>query len=203
MSAPVPRRVLLAAISPASTCTIGFCASLLKVQTQLTRRPDVQASIRFFPTQKDAFDVPATEYDTIVCVDAEKAVPPEFMLDPLPEDVSCLMSPYPLPIIDWDRVQRKLGCPYPSTEPPENVGNVYNFDPSRATPISPQCVSVPRDAVREWGVVKCASGVDLASVREVHVDLHHPTVNHGTIAFTGCVGWRNVLRGSSSSSSAS
>jgi hypothetical protein len=48
--------------------------------------------------------------------------------------------------------------------------------------------------VTEFGVCKLRRGVSFAASEDVHVDLTLPSVNHGPMAYTGCVGVRKQLR---------
>lgn len=187
-----PRTVHIAVISKHDTCTITFCASLLKLQVHLARTQDVQASINFYPCEQDALgDFAEKGHDTLVMVHSHIGVPEAFYLEEPTHDF--ILSPYPLAKIDWERVSRKLIDP-DTTESPDHVGNVYNFDPSAGTPVSPRYYKVPREAVAECGVCKLRKGVSFEDARDVFVDLTNPSVNHGTLAYTGCVGVRKQLR---------
>lgn len=186
-------RVLLAAVAPNSMCTIAFCASLIRMQSQLTKetRP-LAPTIKFFVSASDAEDAFAKDpqYDAMVMFDTTMGVPTEFFLDAPEHD--CEISPYPLATVDWDRVQRKIAT---TRENPEFVGNVYNFDPAEAGPVpGHRYMRVSREAVREMKVVKVRRGVRLRDVTEVYVDVTCPSTNHGLLAYTGCVGSRHILR---------
>ena len=187
-----PRTVHIAIISKHDTCTITFCASLLKLQVHLARSQDVQASINFYPCETDALkDFADKQHETLVMVHSHIGVPETFFLEDPAYDF--VVSPYPLAKIDWDRVSRKL-ADATTTEAPEHVGNVYNFDPETGVPVSPRYFKVPREAVAEFGVCKLRRGVSFEDVEYVYVDLTQPSVNHGTMAYTGCVGVRRHLR---------
>lgn len=187
-----PRSIHLAIIAERDTCTITFCASLLKLQTHLARSQDVQASINFYPRVDDALkDFSDKGHDTLVMVQSHIGVPETFFLEEPAHDL--ILSPYPLATIDWERVARHLVNPS-TTESPEYVGNIYNFDPSAGAPASPRYYKVPREAVTEFGACKLRRGVSFHSCHDVYVDLTQPSVNHGTVAYTGCVGVRQQLR---------
>jgi hypothetical protein len=187
-----PRTVHLAVISTHDTCTITFCASLLKLQVQLARSSDIHTSINFYPCVQDALtDFAKKGHETLVMIHSHLGVPETFYLEEPAYD--CVVSPYPLSKIDWDRVARKLADPE-TTESPQHVGNIYNFDPTRSTPVSARYVKVPREAVTEFGACKLRRGVDFDTVPHVYVDLTQPSVNHGTLDYTGCVGVRKQLR---------
>ena len=187
-----PRTVHLAVISKHDTCTITFCASLLKLQVHLARSQDVHASINFYPCETDAVkDFEEKGHDTLVLVHSHIGVPEAFYLEEPAYDF--VVSPYPLAKIDWERVTRKLPDAT-TTESPEHVGNVYNFDPAAGVPISPRYYKVPREAVAEFGVCKLRRGVSFTEAEFVYMDLTQPSVNHGTVAYTGCVGVRKQLR---------
>lgn len=184
-------KVLLAPVSPSATCTISFCASMLRFQTRLAKEPGVSASIMFFDAVTEAEKAFAEgDYDGCVILDTRMGVSTEFLF--APPTHACEIAPYPLPKVDWDRVSRKIGC---SDETLSSVGNVYNFDPSKAVcSAGTQFTKVPRTAVTEMSVLKLRRGVLLKDVEEVYVDLAHPAVNHGPIGFAGCVGNRTSLR---------
>ena len=192
------RTVLIAAVDGPrlQQCTIAFCASLLKVQAQLLRRPEVQATINFFDSAAAALEEFAGKgFDACVVMDSGMGVDPSFVLDDFTEPV--VIAPYPLCVVDWDRARAKLsagGSAGESTEKPENVGNVYNVDPSKARVTSASSLLISRDDVKEMKVFKVRKGVVLAETKEVCVDLAHPAVNMGRVAYTGCVGQRKQLR---------
>ncbi|NBS69726.1 hypothetical protein EBT31_12565 [bacterium] len=174
-------------------CSIAFCASMIQFQNRLTKEPRAVApTIKFFASTNDAetFFAGSPDFEAVVMFDTTMGVPTEFFLHP-PEH-ECEISPYPLPTVDWDRVRRKIAT---TTEAPEYVGNVYNFDPAASEPVQGQrYVKVPVTAVREMKVVKLRRGTTLADVQTVHVDVTCPSTNHGQLAYTGCVGSRKILR---------
>ena len=186
-------KLLLAPIAPSSTCTISFCATMLRFQSRLAKEPGVSASITFFDTTKHAEKAfEEGEYDALVLLDARLGVPDDFLIRPPLHP--CEISPYPLAQIDWERVSRRLGdeeC----YESPQFAGNVYNFDPAQAIPTQgSRFAKVPREAVRECAVVKLQKGARLDEVTDMYVDLANPSINNGHVAYTGCVGLRKHLR---------
>lgn len=188
-------KLLLAPVSPAATCTISFCASMLRFQTRLSKEPSVSASIMFFDAVAEAEKAfQAGDYDGCIIIDTRMGVETDFLF--APPQHACEIAPYPLPKVDWDRVTRKVGSDSESTETLSSVGNVYNFDPSQGTGgQGARFTRVPRSAVTEMSVLKLRRGATLADVEEVYVDLAHPAVNHGPLGFAGCVGTRTSLRG--------
>lgn len=183
-------KVLLAPISTNGLCSISFCASMVQFQNQLAKESGLAASVMFFESAKEAETAFANgAYDAIVMMDTKMGVPTSFLVTPPRYD--CEISPYPMPTIDWDRVERKIAA---TTERPEWVGNVYNFDASLAVPVDSKFARVSKEHVKECAVIKLRRGVTYQSVQEVYVDLANPSVNHGTVAYTGCVGARKTLR---------
>ena len=186
------RRLLIAALHRQDMCTISFTASMLKLQVELARAAgSVDVSINFFPNRAEAMRAfTANSFDTVVFIDSYSGVTPEFVLEEPVHD--CTITPYPLAKIDWDRVKSKLESK--SLESLENLGNVYNFDATRAIPVCPRYLQVPRDAVTEFAVCKLCQGVDVETVEHMYVDLENPSTNHGSVAYLGCAGVRKQLR---------
>jgi hypothetical protein len=182
MSDSRPRSVLVAVVARSDTCTIAFCASMLKLQVQLARAKDVAVAIDFVASQDAgwaAFE--AGNHDTLVLLDSHMGVSPEFVLEEPTAD--CVISPYPLPKLDWAKAETLLKDP--ACAHPEEAAFVYNVDPPAP--------SVPFDKVTEMRVAKFRRGAP-RNPATVNVDLAHPSQCHGMVAFTGCVGHRRVLR---------
>lgn len=181
------RSVLVAVILRArESCTIAFCASLLKVQVELARRQDLAVAIEFVRDDAAAWALfDNSDADTLVMLDSHAGVSPNFVLEPCQDD--CVVAPYPLPTVDWDRAARVLADE--STEPPDHVAHTYNVALDRMD--ARGCV--PLDDVAEMRVAKFRRGCPRRPPR-VRVDLDHPAQSFGTIAFTGCVAHRRVLR---------
>lgn len=168
------------------SCTIAFCASLLKLQVQLARRQDLAVAIDFVADDDAAWAAFETSgADTLVTLDSHAGVSPDFVLDPFEED--CVLAPYPLPAVDWDRAARVLA--EDSAEPPEHAGLTYNVALDRMDARG----YVPIADVAEMRVAKFRRGASRKPAR-VRVDLERPAQSFGNVAFTGCVGHRRVLR---------
>lgn len=184
------RSVLVAVVLHArETCTIAFCASLLKLQVQLARRQDLAVAIDFVADDDAAWAAFAkTEADTMVVIDSHAGISPDFVLEPLETDEDCVIAPYPLRGIDWDRVTRVLEDPQAS-EPPDHAGLRYNVALDRMDARG----RVPLVDVAEMRVAKFRRGAPRRP-SPIRVDLAHPAQSFGIVAFTGCVGHRRVLR---------
>ena len=177
-----PRSILVAVVMRADTCTIAFCASMLKLQVQLARSRDVAVAIDFVSSEDAgwaAFE--AGGHETLVLLDSHMGVSPDFVLEAPAAD--CVISPYPLPTLDWARAETLLKDP--ACARPEEAALVYNVDPPAPC--------VPIDRVTDMRVAKYRRGAP-RKPDSVHVDLEHPSQCHGMVAFTGCVGHRRVLR---------
>lgn len=187
------RRLLIAAIDGQKhQCSINFLATMLKVQASLGRSTDVSASIDFFVTPEAAFQVFCEGgFDTCVILESTTSVDAAFVVDPPEYDT--VLAPCPLPELDWKRAERVLKDP-DSTERPEYVANVYNIDPVKATVVSPRYLKVSGSDVKEARALKLRKGVGFLLPKDVYVDLNSPAATMGTVAYTGCVGKRKVLR---------
>ncbi len=184
------RSVLVAVVLHArETCTIAFCASLLKLQVQLARRQDLAVAIDFVADDDAAWAAfeEKSEADTLVTIDSHAGFDPEFVLEPLLPDDTCVLAPYPLRTIDWDRAARVLA--ESTEEPPEHVGLRYNVSLDRVDSKG----RVPLTDVAEMRVAKFRRGC-ARRPSPVRVDLARPAQSFGTVAFTGCVGHRRILR---------
>lgn len=186
-AAATQRAILVAVILQHETCTIAFCASMLKLQVQLARLRDIAVAIDFLESEDAAWDAfTHGTFDTLVLVDSHFGVSPEFVLEEPRDD--CVVSPYPLPRLDWERAAQTLADAAEAAEPPESVALAYNVDiDSVETP------RIPMSCVKEMRVAKFRKGCPRAPAA-VTVDLEHPSQSHGKVAYTGCVGHRRILR---------
>lgn len=185
------RSVLVAVIlHMRDTCTIAFCASILKLQVHLARRRDLAVAIDFVADDDAAwaaFD--AGTADTLVIIDSHAGVEPDFALEPLADGDDCVVAPYPLPAVDWDRAARVLGDDG-TDEPADHAGLQYNVALDRMDSRG----YVPVEDVAEMRVAKFRRGTPRRPAAAVRVDLAHPAQSFGKVAFTGCVGHRRILR---------
>lgn len=171
------------------SCTIAFCASLLKLQVQLARRQDMAVAIDFVADDAAAWAAFETSgADTLVTIDSHAGVDAGFVLDPMEDGDDCVVAPYPLPAVDWDRAARVLADGV-TAEPADHAGLQYNVALDRMDSRG----VVPVDDVAEMRVAKFRRGAPRRPPT-VRVDLAHPAQSFGKVAFTGCVGHRRILR---------
>ena len=123
--------ILVCGITSADV-TIHFASSIIQMQTELGRTPDVAVTFEFFKTVDEALTHfhRDTQCDVCVVIDGQLGVTHGFILR---NDMSkpCVVASYPLRIIDWARVREKL---VDSGEPSSHVGMRYNYDPAQAIP---------------------------------------------------------------------
>ena len=186
------RTVLIAAIGT-EQCTNSFLAGLVELQIQLSRYPSVSAAIDFFESQEDALAIfrQRLEFETLVMVSTRITVPTDFFVTAPEHDVT--VSAYPLPSIDWGRVETVAKAGDNGREPLCHAGNVYNVDLARLVPVGPRYMRVPRAAITELGAVKIRRGAPDAWT-EAYVDTANPGSNHGPLPYVGCLGRRSILR---------
>ena len=141
MGDATPRSILVAVVVRSDTCTIAFCASMLKLQVQLARTRDVAVAIDFVASQDAAWAAfEAGNHETLVLLDSHMGVSPEFVLEEPASE--CVISPYPLPKLDWARAEPLLkdpACPHPeeaaldlrgrprASQPVSRHGGVYGL----------------------------------------------------------------------------
>jgi hypothetical protein len=124
----MPTSVLVCGITQ-SDVAIHFTSSLLRMQTDLARTPDVAVNFEFFLTINDAlkYFAEAPHFDVCVLIDGQMAVDPHFILHH-DLDKHVVVASYPIRKIDWDRVRAKA---HVTTEPAQHTGITYNYDPRR------------------------------------------------------------------------
>ena len=127
----MPTSVLVCGITN-SDVAIHFTSSLLRMQTELARTPDVAVNFEFFLTINDAlkYFAESPQFDVCVLIDGQMAVEPSFVLQ---HDVSkhLVVASYPIRKIDWDRVRAKATATtaHDTAEPVQCAGTTYNYDP--------------------------------------------------------------------------
>lgn len=110
--------------------SIGFAISLLRLQMEFTKLQHHQLYVTFAADINQAVNgyVETKATGPMVCVDTRCGFSTDFVTAALdPDTPDFVVGVYPLPMIDWERVQTRLDSTE-STEPVEFSGNVYNVD---------------------------------------------------------------------------
>lgn len=198
-------RVLLAIITtPSAGCSLGFAVSMLRLQMALVSAPNMQAVVHVAPTIREAISAAIEDgsFDAVVAVSAALGFPASFVLRGLVAPSPFVAGVYPLPAIDWDRVVSRASDP---SEKTRFKGNRYNIDAAAATP-APSAPGYLAVKSADLGAVvlkreafEAVAGADDAGMceawgKDILVDLDAQCTNMGPVDFTGCVGYRTVLR---------
>lgn len=201
-------RVLLAIIATSSTgCSLGFAVSMLRLQMALVTAPNMQAVVHVAPSIREAIAAAMEDgsFDAVVAVSATLGFPASFVLRGLVAPGPFVAGIYPLPTIDWDRVVSRAAD---TNETTKFKGNAYNIDAAAAKPATsaPGYLTVKRAGLgavvlkKEAFEALAGSGAkdddDLCEAwgKDILVDLDAQCTNMGPMDFTGCVGYRTVLR---------
>lgn len=200
-------RVLLAIVTtPAAGCSLGFAVSMLRLQMALVAAPNMQAVVHVSPSIRDAISVAVDDgkFDAVVAVAANVGFSTTFVLRGLVAPSPFVVGIHPLPAIDWDRVVARAAD---DKEHTRFKGNAYNIDPALVKPSSAAgylevpsaglgAVVLKREAFEALAEASCSADDDLCGAwgRGVLADMDNQCTIMGPMDFTGCVGFRTVLR---------
>lgn len=201
-------RVLLAIITtPSAGCSLGFAVSMLRLQMALVTAPNMQAVVHVAPSIREAIGAAVDDgaFDAVVAVSASLGFPTSFVLRGLVASSPFVAGIYPLPVIDWDRVVSRATD---TAEKTRFKGNTYNIDAAAAKPApsAPGYLAVTRaglgavvlkkEAFDALAQADAKTDDDLCEAwgKDIVVDLDSQCTNMGPMDFTGCVGYRTVLR---------
>lgn len=198
-------RVLLVTVADAGSCSLGFAISMMRMQAALQPIPDVHVTIDVAPTLKAAtrMAVEAGTFDVVVAVDSGISFPSSLVMRALQAPHAFVTGVYPLPSIDWDRVQDKRDA---VGEDVRFRGNTYNLDAAQAKLVAGEylevaqaklgCVILKKEAFECVANALGSTDPELCAAwgRPIHADLASQCAVSGTVEFTGCVGARAVLR---------
>jgi hypothetical protein len=98
------------------------------LQQQAARRNDVSLDVHLVSTFLDALNA-YDKGDYLFVLDGTIGVSPDFLFRAIASEHPVVAGVYPLPRVDWDRVERILRDDT-ATEPLNYAGNVYNLTPA-------------------------------------------------------------------------
>lgn len=199
-------RVLLCAVTNGSCC-LGFAVSMLRLQTALVTAPGLHVTVTSAKSLPEALARAREDAcDALVCIATAVAFPASFVLRGLVAPRPFVAGVYPLPTIDWKRVANRAADP---GEEMRFKGCVYNVEASTAKPsTAPGYMTVSRAGLRavvlkreaidalEGKVGDGASDDDVCAAwgQDILIDMDSQCAITGPAEFTGCVGFRTVLR---------
>lgn len=207
MAAAIEHSVFLAVVG-GDMCTTTFTATMLRLQTAVAKIPRIAVAIDFFTCVEDAVKsfMSRPEFKTLAIAHSFMGTPVEFFMNPIPTGYDVVISPYPLPVVDWNRVGRVFAESSPLHETDKFVGNVYSVDTAgiSETARDKRYAEIARGRVRQAAVYKIRRDAVAAVVREspgqdpfppdpearVLMDTWCQSINHGSLAYAGCVGNR-------------
>ena len=228
MAAADPCIAICVVVDDRSEVSLMCSISLLRLQQAVLTAPEgrrFRSDIFFVRTLDEALNQ-LRRHDAAsgaLIVRGTMGFDPAFAIDAAAGDAPVAVAPYPLPVVDWDRVKTQ-----PEGEPPAHWGNVYNVELQRG----PCRGGLVRASKAELGVAWVAKSVvtDIVARRpelvtadgsraalavagvydgtylaeherflqlyggDVWVDINHPATSSGPTEFLGCVGHRSVLR---------
>lgn len=202
MASPAPQqRVLVAACSPRGESSLGFVASMLRMQIALvTAQIPAQVDVVFFEDAAPALALAADRYDALVLLDTFTGFPPDFVVQGLRAPHAVVHGVHPLPRgIDWGRVERvargggketlaSAGLRYNVVPTDPRGGGYWDFAPAAGG-----AGGRPRALIAKGRAALAALAAGDAPEDAV-ADLDRPCSVMGQLAFEGCVGLRRVLR---------
>lgn len=195
-------RVLLAIVSDGS-CSIMHAVSLMNLQTAVRGAGGgVQLTIALATDVRHAAELgEQAECDAVVAVRSTLAFSPGLVLRALVSPHPFVAGIYPLPRIDWQRVQAKAAD---TAEATRFKGNVYNLDARRARHAANGYLAVEsmqlgavvlkKEAMRAVAACGAARDEDVCAAwgADIHADLDNQCTLLGPAEFAGCVGLRAV-----------
>lgn len=201
-------RVLLTIITtPSAGCSLGFAVSMLRLQMALVTAPNMQAVVHVASSIREAIAAAVEDgkFDAVVAVSATLGFPAAFVLRGLVAPSPFVAGIYPLPSIDWDRVVSRAAD---AAENTKFKGNTYNIDPASAKPAASApgylavkhaglgAVVLKKEAFEALAGSAAKVDDDLCEAwgKDILVDLDGQCTNMGPVDFTGCVGYRTVIR---------
>lgn len=150
-------RMVVAIVTGNDELSLACMTSLLRLQQQQsTRGRQCQLDVHIVPTFLSALNL-FDKGDYIVVLDGAAGVPPEFVFGVIDSGQDAVAGVYPLPRIDWDRVETAVKNGNES-EPVNHAGLTYNVTPTTG-PVRYGLRYVPIDEVNELKVVAIASHV--------------------------------------------
>jgi hypothetical protein len=121
-------RVVLAIITHCDELSLVCTTSLLRLQQQAARRGDLTLDVHLVPTLLDALNT-YDKGDFVFVLDGTIGVSPDFVFQAIASGKDAVAGVYPLPHVDWERVERVLRDDS-ATESLKYAGNVYNLTPA-------------------------------------------------------------------------
>lgn len=121
-------RVVLAIITHCDELSLVCTTSLLRLQQHAARRDDISLDVHLVPTFLDALNT-YDKGDFVFVLDGTIGVSPDFLFHAIASGKDVVAGVYPLPRVDWERVERVLRDDS-ATEPLNYAGNVYNLTPA-------------------------------------------------------------------------
>lgn len=214
---------LMMGVSSTGDVSMSFATSMLQLQSELLRRPNIKTSLDIVDTLNEALvrfsDNP--EYDTLLAIDSKSSVDAGFFFD-RDAGKDFVVAAYPTGSIDWDRVAAKIQS---TTEDDHLVGIKYNVTPTKGTTVSStKYVVVPSAGLKILRITRkvidtlkrthpdigtafhamgCVDGKTLGADERlcalwggpVYADVQHKTSTHATVTYgPGCIAWRSQVR---------
>ena len=134
--------------------SLACASSLLRLQTALMGIEErVRADLHVVTSTNDALNVlrnAGADTEGALVVHSTVGFDPDFLIRALRSQRGLVLASYPLPIIDWARVEER-GKAGEEREPPEMWGNVYSVEPAeKPGPDGYARVSQVRDLSLFW-----------------------------------------------------
>ena len=216
-------RLLVAAITDdKSEGSLGFAVSMLRFQVAIVTK-DIQVDVHYFPTLDQALNAFSDhdEYDLGFFASTSITFDSAFVFEAIESKHPFVTGIYPLPGIQWDKVQDSMG------DNPKRSGTKFNVTLSSPSPQQQQYALVTSadlgafvirrvviDTIKKnhpelahaSGCLFYASGVHDGKYEDahsrflrlwagaVHADTKIPCGNFGSVDFIGCIGARPVIR---------
>lgn len=216
-------RVVLAIITHCDELSLVCTTSLLRLQQQAARRDDVSLDVHLVPTLLEALNT-YDKGDYVFVLDGNIGVSPDFLFQAIASKHPVVAGVYPLPQVDWERVERVLRDDT-ATEPLNYAGNVYNLTPAprgMAAYVSVKDVKELKVMCLKSSVLEKLAGPETSydkghlfthdsvsfdklqneyqtlarkiGLEHIVADLERPCTCAGPAQFAGCVGMRGSVR---------
>lgn len=198
-------RVLLAVVAEGGVCSLGFVASMVRLQSALMSVAGLAAAVCVVGGVAEAAHVAVREggFDAVVALSSNLTVPVPLVTQALMAPGKFVCGVYPLPVgLDWARVERGGD----DGEDARFRGNAYSIDPAAATVLSDSGYAQVDRALLGAAILhrpafeavaaKCPDGaasdeqVCAAWGRPILVDLEHQCAAMGPLEFAGCAARR-------------
>lgn len=192
-------RVILAVVTDTGTCSLGFVASMVRLQAALMTVPQLSAAVCVVGSVAEAAALAAREgnFDAVVALTSTVTFPVALVTRALVAPAHFVCGVYPLPSgIDWQRVQTA------TDEEARFRGNTYSIDPAAARVVGRGYAEVDRaglgaavlhrPAFQAVAAAGCRTDDDVCAAwgRPILADLDHPCAAMGPVEFSGCAARR-------------